>query len=159
MRTVAGSYYVSFGKGDSSDAIDRDIELTDEEARIYDAAVADEKDPNEIPELQAALERAYTEIAEEEIDNALEMDDEYVAECQGENEMDASELNSLVADRDPHALAFFGLENASEEELAQWDAYDLAELPMVKDFDEDFEPISPYDDGWSLYVSFCDPNG
>ena len=27
-----------------------------------------------------------------------------------------------------------------------------------KDFVEDFEPYSPYDEGWTLNVQFVDPN-
>jgi hypothetical protein len=79
-------------------------------------------------------------------------------ECQGEAEMDPDELNDLVAARDPHALEFFGLTDADEEDLEEWDANDLDELPLIKDFVEGFEPYSPYDEGWILHVEFVDPN-
>ena len=46
----------------------------------------------------------------------------------------------------------------SDEELEEWDAYDLDEVPTIKDFKEDFEPYSPYDEGWSLNVHFVDPS-
>jgi hypothetical protein len=151
-------YGVTFGKGDSSDWIDWEIELTDEEAAIYQNAINNELPLNEIPELQDALQRAYEEIEDEEISMGIDNGDEYTMECQGEAEVDADEINELVANRDPHALEFFGLTEADDDELDEWDAYDLDELPLIKDFVEDFEPYSPYDAGWTLHVEFVDPN-
>ena len=84
--------------------------------------------------------------------------DEYTMECQGEAEVDPNEINDLIADRDPHALAFFGLEDADDDELDEWDANDLDDRPLIKDFVEGFEPYSPYDEGWTLNVEFVDPN-
>ena len=52
----------------------------------------------------------------------------------------------------------FGLTGATDEALEEWDAYDLDEVPTIKDFKEDFEPYSPYDEGWSLNVHFVDPS-
>ena len=69
MKTVEIHYGVVFGKGDSSDWIDWELELTDEEAAIYDEAIRNETLLNDIPELQEALQRAYEEIEEEENDN------------------------------------------------------------------------------------------
>ena len=79
-------------------------------------------------------------------------------ECQGLAEVDPYEINDLIADRDPHALAFFGLEDADDDELDEWDANDLDELPLIKDFNEGFEPYSPFDEGWCLNIEFVDPN-
>jgi hypothetical protein len=151
-------YGVTFGKCDSSDWIDWEVELTDEEAIAYQNAIDNEIPLNEVPELQDALQRAYEEIEDEEISMGIDNGDEYVMECQGEAEMDPDELNDLVADRDPHALAFFGLTDADEDELDEWDANDLDELPLIKDFVEGFEPYSPYDEGSTLNVEFVDPN-
>lgn len=158
MKTVELRYGVIFGKGDSSDWIAYEIDLTDEEAAAYDHAIANEIPLEDVAELQNALTRAYDEIEEMEIQNSLALGDEYTMECQGEAEMDPDELNDLVAARDPHALAFFGLTDAEEEELEEWDANDLDELPLIKDFVEGFEPCSPYDEGWILNVEFVDPN-
>lgn len=158
MRYVELRYGVTFGKGDSSDWIDYEIDLTDEEAAAYDKAIAEGRSLDNVPELQDALQRAYEEIEEMEIENGIDMEDEYVMECQGLAPMDEDELNELVAARDPHALAFFGLTEATDEELEGWDAYDLDEVPTIKDFKEDFEPYSPYDEGWSLNVHFADPS-
>lgn len=158
MKTVEVRYGVTFGKGDSSDWITWEIELTDEEEKFYNYAIENDIPLNDVSELEVALERAYKEIESEEISNGLSYGDEYVMECQGEVEMDTEELNELVHSRDAHALAFFGLENLSDEEIEEWDAcYDLREIPLVKDFMEDFEPCSPYDEGWILHVEFIEP--
>ena len=156
MKTVEIRYGVSFGKGDSSDWIDWEVELTDEEAAIYDNAIANKILLDNVAELQDALHRAYKEIEEMEISNMS--CEEYVMECQGEAEMDTLELNELVKNRDPYALEFFGLLDADDEELEDWDADFLDEIPTIAEFVEDFEPYSPFDEGWSLYVEFVDPN-
>lgn len=158
MKRVDVRYGVTFGKGDSSDWIDYSISLTEEEAETYDQAIENKVPLATVSGLKNALQRAYEEIEEEEIQNGIDSEDEYVMECQGEAEMDPEELNDLVADRNPHALAFFGLEDAADDELDEWDANDLAELPLIKDFIEGFEPYSPYDEGWILTVEFVDPN-
>ena len=73
-------------------------------------------------------------------------------------EVDQDELNDLIAERDVHALAFFGLEDSDDEDLDEWDTYDLEEVPTIAEFQKDFEPYSPYDAGWTLHVEFVDPN-
>ena len=158
MRDVELRYGITFGKGDSSDWIDYEIALTDDEAAAYEQAIAEERCLDDVPELQDALQRAYEEIEEIEIDNGIAMEEEYVMECQGLIPMDEDDLNELVADRDPHALDFFGLTEATDEELDEWDAYDLDEVPLIRDFQEDFEPSSPFDAGWTLNVEFVDPS-
>ena len=151
-------YWVSFGSGDCSDDMGWSIELTPEEEIAYKNAIKNEIPLDEVEELKPALERAYAEIEEEEISNGLDYDEEFVKECQGEIEMDRDELNELVRNRNPHALEFFGLTEASDEEIDEWDAYDLDDVPNIVDFDEDFEPSSPYDVGWSLNVEFAEPD-
>lgn len=158
MRSVEVRYGVTFGKCDSSDWIDYEVELTDEEAVAYDEAIESETPLADVPALKDALNRAYEEIEEMEIQNGVDMEDEYVLECQGLAPMDKDELNDLVAERDVHALAFFGLEDADEEELDEWDAFDLEKVPTIAEFQEDFEAYSPYDAGWTLHVEFVDPN-
>ena len=158
MKYVPVRYGVTFGKCDSSDWIDYEVGLPDAEAAVYDKAVAAGVSLNNVPELQDALQRAYEEIEEMEIENGIDMEDEYVMECQGLAPMDQDELNDLVAERDPHALAFFGLTGATDDELDEWDAYDLDEVPTIKEFQEGFEPYSPYDEGWTLNVQFVDPS-
>ena len=65
MKKVAIRYGVVFGKGDASDWIDYEIELTDEEEAIYDNAIANEIPLEDVAELQDALDRAYEEIEDQ----------------------------------------------------------------------------------------------
>ena len=105
MKSVEIRYGVTFGKCDSSDWIDYEVELTDEEEIAYENAIENEIPLSNVPELEAALARAYEEVEEMEIQNGIDLEDEYVLECQGLAQMDEDELNELVAARDPHALS------------------------------------------------------
>ena len=154
--TVDIHYGVVFGKGDASDWIDYECELTDEEEVIYSNAVRLRKDLNEVPELQEALQRVYADIEDDEISLGLENEDEYVMECQGCLPLDPDEVNDKVADRDPHTLEFFGLTEMSDEELDEWDANDV-DMPTIGEFDPDFESYSPFDEGWILNVEYINP--
>lgn len=152
-----GYYYVTFGKGDSSDYMDWEIELDDDEQKIFYDCVARGEDPNDIPELQNALDAARDEIESIELNTMIENEDEYTMECMGLYPVDADEINTLVAQRDAHTLSFFGLEDLPEEELDAWDANELDELPNVADFDVDFVAESPFENGWDLTVCFSEP--
>lgn len=160
MKIIDIRYAMVFGRGDSTDWIYDEFELTDEEAEFYDHAIANEIPPDEVPELRNAGLRAYKEVEKAEIEKGLFNDVDYVKKTQGENAMDPHDINAMVANRNPRALAFFGLEDASDEELAAWNAYDLdeEELPLVIDLDDSFEPYSPFDAGWSLTVELVNPN-
>lgn len=149
-------YAVIFGKGDASDWISWDIELTEEEEMAFKNAIENDFPLDEVEELRDVIQRAYDDIELEEIDLAIEQEDEYVMECQGVLEMDAEELNDLVANRDVHALEFFGLTGADDDELEEWDAYELDKLPLIEEFVEDFTPSSPFDTAWTLKVEFLD---
>ena len=156
MTTVELRYGAVFGKGDCSDWFEWEIELDGEEEAAYLRAKRLRLNLNECPELEGVLASAYEEIKEEETRNMIDAGDEYAIECTGQAEMDPDELNDLVADRDPHALEFFGLTEADEDELEEWDAHDLDELPLRCDFEEGFEPYSPFDEGWELIVQFAE---
>ena len=136
--------------------MDWTADATDEEYEIYSRDMLLRIDPNEDERLRELLSRAYDDIEEEEISNGIFYGDDYVLECTGRMPVDADDINDLVADRDPHALEFFGLTGKSDEELDRWDANDLDELPDVCDFEEGFEASSPYDAGWILRVQFYD---
>ena len=114
MKTIDLLYYVTFGKNDSSDAIPYAFEVEDDLYEIYEKVVADKKPLNEDEELQGILDLAYEEIEQMEIQNGIDMEDEFVLECQG-----------LLEDAD---------------------------------YDDDFEPDSPFNCGWILTVYFDDPN-
>lgn len=81
MKYVPIRYGVTFGKCYSSDWIDYEVGLTDAEAAAYDKAVAAGVPLDSVPEFQDALQRAYEEIEEMEIENGIDMEDEYVMEC------------------------------------------------------------------------------
>lgn len=85
------------------------------------------------------------------VKHALMFGDEYVLECYGLVPVDASKMNELIAQRDKHTITFFGLENASDDELKNWDANNLEKLPLVKDFEESFNPTMPIYDRWNVY--------
>ena len=158
MITVELQYGAVFGKGDGSDWFPWEITLDGAEEVAYLRTRKLWLDPNECPELEGVLAAAYDEIEEQELQILIECGDEYALECTGRVEMDPDELNDLVADRDPHALEFFGLTEADEDELEAWDAHDLDELPLRCDFEEGFEPYSPFDEGWQLVVQFPRPD-
>lgn len=149
-------YGVWFGKGDSSDWIDWEIDLSEEEEEAYLEAKRLRYPFSDFPILDEALEFAKEEIAESEIDSLMDYDDEYVLECQGRVSVDPDEINQLVAQRDPHTIEFFGLEDLSDTELDEWDANDVEDLPDVCDFDPNFEPRNPFEEGYQLFVEYVE---
>lgn len=132
------------------------IELTDVEYQMYCDAINNHISFEEIPELMEALKRVHEEIEEYEIDEAVIRGDEYVLACLGEVPADPDDINDLIYDGYEYALEFFGLTDADEDELDEWDANELDELPLMKDFIEDFVPLSPFDDNWSLIIEYTD---
>ena len=154
-RCIEGKYDVVVRKGDGTDHFSYEFELDDETEAVYDKAIELEEPFENFPELASALQDAYDEIEEMESGNIAEiMDDEY--RDLSDVEMDTEELNDLVHERNPHALKFFHLENATDEEIEEWDAYDLDNLPTHLEFDEDYKPLNPFDNGISLTVYFAE---
>lgn len=143
----------SGGKHGGSDDIEWDtVELDDEALEEYDLFY-DWKSPlDNCPCLKKILDKAYKDIEDEEIGHFLEWEDQDTMECMGLIPVTADRINELVAKRDPHTLKFFGLTDLSDEELENWDAEDLEELPNVCDFEEGFEPESPFDCWLTLHV-------
>lgn len=159
METIELRYGACFGKGDGSDWFEYEYDITEEQVAAYQMAVKMRKPLDSVDELAEVLSAAYKEIEEEEIDNLCDAEDEYVLECQGRIPVDADRLNELVHNADPYTLEFLDLQDLSPEELEDWDAdCDLDELPLICDFEQDFEPRSPFDGGYSLFVEFVDPN-
>ena len=154
--TASVRYYVEYGPGEGSEWYDAEVELTEEEEELYNEAMENGTPLDDVSGLDDVLSRAWDEIAEQEIENALDMDDSYAAECTGREPMDTAELNDLVHARDPHALAFFGLNNLSDDEIEDWDADDLDDIPDICDFVEGFKAINPFHEGWTLTVEFAD---
>ena len=153
---VAVKYTQSFGKCDGGPECEYDLELTPNEEKIYDKEIEkikknkakeEEIDISEVelcdedldsinshPKLQDALERARKEILDFE---AEEYGNEDILRDRGQVEMDEDKLCELVTKRDPHAIKFFHLENATDEELEEWSP---DELPLVCDFVKNFKP-------------------
>lgn len=154
--TVKLKYRITFGKGDSTDWREWNITLYGEADDQYFWDKMLRLSLYNDPALKGVLSAAYKEIEEEEIANGIKSDDEYTKACQGYIPVNEEEINALVAARDPYTLEFFGLSGLSDEELDDWDASELENLPYVRDFDEDFEPESPFDGDYSLIVDFVD---
>lgn len=156
FSVISLQYYACFGKGDYSDTMEWEVELTEEQQVAFKKAVMTQTELDDVEELSKICDAVYPEIEQIEIENCLELDDEFAKECLGEAEVDPEEINDLVHSGDKYTIEYFGLGNMSEEELEDWDANDLEELPLIRDFKEDFEPGSPFDYGWSLNVVLPD---
>lgn len=157
MTSADLTYYATFCPGDGSEWLDWSIDIEGDEEEAYLKAKKLRLPFDDFPVLEAVLERATLEIAEEETQNLLDIDDSYVQECMGRYPVDPDEINALVDERVPHTLAYFELEDLSDEELDEWDANDLDDLPDVCDFQENFEPSNPFlTGGYSLSVFFSE---
>ena len=80
--TVDVYYTVTYGKGDGSDTMESEVELTAEEEEAYKKALLLRIPLDEVPELEDALSRAYAEIEADEMDLSCELGDEYAQECE-----------------------------------------------------------------------------
>ena len=157
MTDVQLTYYATFGPGDGSDHLEWWTVLDGEEEDAYLKAKRFRLPFDDFPILNEFLEKTKLDIAEEEVQNFLDIDDAYVEECLGKNKVDPETLNELVAERDEHTLEYFDLSDLTDEELDEWDANDLEDLPDVCDFVEDFEPINPFiEGGYGLTVFFAE---
>lgn len=79
-------YCTDFGKGDCTDWSTYDFELLADEELAYNVAAKAGVPLNEHPDLREALGRAYWEIREAEEAVLIEVEDEYMLECQEEDE-------------------------------------------------------------------------
>lgn len=150
------SYYVTFGEGDGTGDMNWEINLDGEKEERYLRAKMLRLPLDGNPDLEDILDYAYGIIEEYEVQENLSWGDEYTLECEGRVPVDPEDINERVAERDQHTLEFFNLTNLSDEELNNWDANNLETLPNICDFEEDFEPETPYDEGWSLSVEFAE---
>lgn len=127
-------------------------------SKIYNNAVRNNIPLNSVEELSDTLAEIREEIETKIIDDFITVGNEYVCKCEGIVPVDPAEINKLVADRDKGALKFLKLENATEDELDNWDASTLETFPLIRDFYGGFGSHSPFDDKWTLTVEFTDPN-
>lgn len=159
MKTIELLYGAWFGGCDGSDEFEYEFTIDGETEKAYDLALETGTPLDSVPELEWVLEAAYKEIEEQEIESFCCSGDEYALECQGQVPVDVDRVNELVHQGDPLALEFFDLQDATTEELEEWDAeFDMIDEPMLCEVDSSFKPISPFDAGWSLFVKFADPN-
>lgn len=155
MKPVPLRYRIS-RQGEYSDWLNWDVELFDDEAVIYQRAIEQGTSLNMVYELKGALARAIKEIEEDTIMDAIAKENDFVMECYGLDEVGVDVINALVAERDQDALAFFRLDSATDDELANWDAHELEELPWVRDFDPGFVECEPFKVGWHVDIEFVD---
>lgn len=73
-------YTVIIGRLSASPWMPWTIDLTDEEANTYQNAINNKIPLNDVVELKDALDRAYHEISEYEIECASDYDDEFDAD-------------------------------------------------------------------------------
>lgn len=109
-----------------------------------------------LDEYNNLMESMYEFIQDALVKHAIQFGDEYALECYGLLPVDIAKINELISQRDKHALTFFGLEKATEDELRNWDAKNLERLPLVKDFEESFTPTQPLYDKWNIYYADYD---
>ena len=157
FTTIQMSYGVCFGKGDGGDPIDYDYQLNKEQQKQFKEAVMTRKDFSEFPALAGIEDEVYKDAEESEIEVLLyDIGDEFTKECLGENEVDIEEINNLVHKKDKHAIEFFELSDLSDDELESWDVEYECDIPKVKEFYEDFSPMSPFESGWELNIFMRD---
>lgn len=125
-------------------------------SKIHNNAIRNNIPLNSVEELADTLAKFREGIETKIIDDFITAGNEYVCKCEGVVPVDPIEINKLVANRDKGALKFLGLENATEDELKNWDASTLETLPLVRDFYNGFGTHSPFDDKWTLTVEFAD---
>lgn len=148
--------YRIFQNGNYSEWIYFDFEISESEKVIYQHTIERGGSLNMVPGLKDALQRAREVIEPEEIMCGITNEDEHVLQCLGLVEVDPAYLNELIAERNQETLEFFGLEDASEEELNAWNANDLTELPLVCELGVDFREENPFS-GWWLQIEFVEP--
>lgn len=129
-----------------------ETELTAGEEEIYTLCCKLRRSLNGVKELEDAVMRVRKYVERALTYEALELGDEFVADCICDSYISSEELNSLVHSGDALALEFFGMEEASEEELKTWDASSLEMLPPLYFFRDDME--GPFQKGWKLTARF-----
>ena len=67
------------------------------------------------------------------------------------------EIIDAVANRDYFALVYYGLENATNEEIESWDGASQPSFPRLRDIYESYSDKSPFNEGWKLTVKYYDP--
>lgn len=124
---------------------------------IYNRAIRNKIPLDSVAELQDALKEIREHVEDTIVNDMIKQGVEYACKCEGIVPVDPVEINDLVAKRDKGALKFLKLQNATEDELNNWDASKLDALPLVRDFYDGFGTHSPFDGDWELFVEFLEP--
>ena len=149
---------IDYNDGEPAECFNCKRVVSFEISKIYNNAVRNNIPLNTVEELSDTLTELREEIETKIIDNFITAWNEYVCKCEGVVPVDPAEINKLVTHRDKGALKFLGLENATEDELDNWNASTLEALPLVRDFYGGFGTHSPFDDKWTLTVEFFEPD-
>ena len=70
-------YYACFGKGDCSDTLSFEVDLDEAQEKAYKKAVMTGKDLDGVEELSGLCEKALPEIIEIELENYVDLGEEY----------------------------------------------------------------------------------
>lgn len=152
------SVTIDYNDGEPAECFNCKRIVSFEISKIYNNAIRNNIPLNSVEELADTLAKFREEIETKIIDDFITAGNEYVCKCEGVVPVDPTEINRLVTTRDKGALKFLGLEDSTEDELKNWDASTLENLPLVRDFYGGFGTHSPFDDKWTLTVEFLDPN-
>ena len=155
MTKILGS--VDYNDGNSKGWRIMTVRLPDELQEIYNYGVNHEYSPKTSKKLQDYLPVVRKEIEEQLIDEMIKGKDRYVIDLCGGRLATPEEIIDAVTDRDICALSYYGLENATDEEIENWNNYPAFPTPQLRDIYESYGDKSPFNDGWELYVEYYDP--
>ena len=157
--SISVYYWIGFGKNDCSDSMDYEVEVNGKEESFYKECVRMRRDLECSIEADKILGDKILEIKEEALNDLIDAIDPYTMECLGLEHIAEDEINEYVQNN-KKAANFFGVADMVKEELDKWDIMEHKDLlqkfrdaaPMVKDFDDNFFEISPFDRGYSFGV-------
>ena len=125
---------------------------------IYDTAISRKLALNSIPALRDYLIHNQALIEDDIIEYYIRNGDEYVIDLCGGRTATINEINEAIESRDEAALYYFGLDNATEDEIEKFDASSLQSLPPLRYISEYYASKNPFDEGWEYTAEFYDPN-
>ena len=124
---------------------------------VYNYAVKHKYAPSSSEALKDYLPTLRCKIEEKLIEEMINEGDTYVIDLCGGRIATTEEILNAVADRDYFALSYYGLENATDEEIENWDGATQPPFPRLRDIYESYSDKSPFKDEWKLTVKYYDP--
>lgn len=134
-----------------------EISLPSELEEVYNYAVKYKYAPSSSQALKDYLPILRCKIEEKLIEEMINEGDNYVINLCGGRIATTEEILNAVADRDYFALGYYGLENATDEEIESWDEASQSPFPRLRDIYESYSDKSPFNNGWELTVKYYDP--